>query len=91
MEDELALQASLRLSDGLRIMSATVNHHSSMPGSASDPILRQPSMGRLSDLLPGSDPSAAKGDQQEERVEKTAEGTERVPKVAFSLVRTVAC
>ena len=93
VEDELAMQASLRLGDGLRVLSATVNHPSStpQPAPAPAPCLRRPSMGPLQELLMSRDPSAAKGDQVQEKAEKAAGDTERVPRVAFSLVCMVVC
>ena len=91
VEDELAMQASLRLGDGLRVLSATVNHPSSTPQPAPAAGLRRPSMGPLQELLMSRDPSAAKGDQVQEKAEKAAGDTERVPRVAFSLVCMVVC
>ena len=102
VEDDLSMQASLRLSDGLRVVSAVHNQSSAMPESASAPVLRnlKSSMGPLSQLLGDSAPPAgpAKGEQREGK-EGEGEGeakkwkgagdTEKVLKVAFDLVRVL--
>ncbi|XP_076461799.1 transient receptor potential cation channel subfamily M member 8-like [Babylonia areolata] len=79
VEDELALQASLRLSDGLRVIRA-VDRGASML-SSSDPTLTSSVLGTVSQLLPpGNDKvdggGGGGGGEQKEKDEKKEGGKE---------------